>query len=153
MAYEFKKLSELEALDAVPEGASVLAEVGGEIKRVPGEGLGGSASVPVFDLSAMGLSNIPADGTKVSAECDVTEMQEAMAKGVVKIKANVQVNSDLVFPLEAVAAPLYDALSNVYGLSCMASLAGTLMVAVFQIYGGTNGGIDAQIYILATATA
>lgn len=150
MAYEFKKLSELEALDAVPEGASVLAEVGGVIKRVPGEGLGGSGTSPEFDLSAMGLSNIPVDGTKVSAECDITEMQEAMAKGVVKIKANVQASSTLTFPLEAVVTPLYDALSNAYGLSCMASLAGTLMVAVFQIY---SGKIDAQIYILATATA
>lgn len=150
MAYEFKKLSELEALDAVPEGASVLAEVGGVIKRVPGEGLGGSGTIPEFDLSAMGLSNISADGTKVSAECDVTEMQEAMAKGLVKIKANVQASSALIFPLEAVVTPLYDALSNAYGLSCMASLAGTLMVAVFQIY---SGKIDAQIYILATATA
>lgn len=153
MAYEFKKLSEVEALDAVPEGASVLAEVGGAIKRVPGEGLGGSASIPVFDLSAMGLPNIPADGTQVSVECDVTEMQEAMAKGVVKIKANVQINSDLIFTVEAFATPLSDTLSNTYSFSWMASFAGTLMAVVFQIYGGTNGEIDAQTYILATATA
>ena len=42
MAYEFKKLSEVEVLSEVPEGASVLAEVNGDIKRVPGSGLGGS---------------------------------------------------------------------------------------------------------------
>ena len=42
MAYEFQKLSEVEALSEVPEGASVLAEVNGDIKRVPGSGLGGS---------------------------------------------------------------------------------------------------------------
>ena len=29
MSYEFKKLSEVEALTEVPEGAKVLAEVGG----------------------------------------------------------------------------------------------------------------------------
>ena len=41
MAYEFKRLSNVEALPEVPKGATVLAEVGGEIKRVPGSGLGG----------------------------------------------------------------------------------------------------------------
>lgn len=42
MAYEFQKLSEVEVLTEVPEGTSVLAEVNGDIKRVPGTGLGGS---------------------------------------------------------------------------------------------------------------
>lgn len=42
MAYEFQKLSEVEALTEVPEGASVLAEVNGDIKRIPGNGLGGN---------------------------------------------------------------------------------------------------------------
>jgi hypothetical protein len=42
MSYEFQKLSEVEALTEVPEGASVLAEVNGDIKRIPGDGLGGS---------------------------------------------------------------------------------------------------------------
>lgn len=89
MAYEFKKLSELEALDAVPEGASVLAEVGGVIKRVPGEGLCGSGTIPEFDLVAMGLPAVPLDGSYVSVECDITEIQEAAKKGLIKIKAAV----------------------------------------------------------------
>ena len=42
MSYEFKKLSEVEALTEVPEGAKVLAEANGQIVRVPGSGLGGS---------------------------------------------------------------------------------------------------------------
>ena len=42
MSYEFKKLSEVEALTEVPEGAKVLAEANGKIVRVPGSGLGGS---------------------------------------------------------------------------------------------------------------
>lgn len=41
MSYEFKKLSEVEALTEVPEGAKVLAEANGQIVRVPGSGLGG----------------------------------------------------------------------------------------------------------------
>ena len=42
MAYEFQKLSEVEILTEVPEGASVLAEINGDIKRLPSDGLGGS---------------------------------------------------------------------------------------------------------------
>lgn len=41
MAYEFKKLSDVTLLDSVPSGATVLAEVDGAIRRVPGDGLGG----------------------------------------------------------------------------------------------------------------
>ena len=45
MSYEFKKLSEVEALTEVPEGAKVLAEANGQIVRVPGSGLGGSGGI------------------------------------------------------------------------------------------------------------
>ena len=42
---EFTKLSEVEALTEVPENATVLAEVDGVIKRIPGDGLGGGAGI------------------------------------------------------------------------------------------------------------
>ena len=45
MAYEFQKLSEVEALAEVPEGANALIEVNGDIKRVPGSGLGGAVGI------------------------------------------------------------------------------------------------------------
>lgn len=45
MSYVFKKLSEVEALTEVPDGAKVLAEVGGVIRRVPGSGLGGDTGI------------------------------------------------------------------------------------------------------------
>ena len=41
MSYEFKKLSEVESLPEVPDGAKVLAEANGQIVRVAGSGLGG----------------------------------------------------------------------------------------------------------------
>lgn len=44
MAYEFKRLADVEALSEVPDNATVLAEVNGSIKRVPGNGLGGSGN-------------------------------------------------------------------------------------------------------------
>lgn len=53
MAYEFMSLAEVEALPEVPENATVLAEVGGSIKRIPGEGLGGGKSLII-------TSDIPA---------------------------------------------------------------------------------------------
>ena len=39
---EFKRLADVEALTEIPEGANAFVEVDGEIKRVPGEGLGGA---------------------------------------------------------------------------------------------------------------
>lgn len=42
---DFVKLGEVEALDSVPDGANALVEVDGEIKRVPGGGLGGGAGI------------------------------------------------------------------------------------------------------------
>lgn len=45
MAYEFKRLSDVEALSEVPENATVLAEVDGSIKRIPSNGLGGAGGI------------------------------------------------------------------------------------------------------------
>lgn len=60
MSYEFKKLSEVEALTEVPEGATVLAEVDGAIKRIPGNGLGGGE---VFAIDFTDMNNFPQSAT------------------------------------------------------------------------------------------
>lgn len=52
MSYEFKKLSEVQAMDEVPEGAKVLAEANGQIVRVPGSGLGGSGGIKTAIIKA-----------------------------------------------------------------------------------------------------
>ena len=55
MAYNFKNLADVEMLDAVPEESSVLIETNGQIRRAPGEGLGGEKiktlkiKISVFD--------------------------------------------------------------------------------------------------------
>lgn len=41
MAYEFKKITDTEVLTEVPETATVMVEINGEIKRTPGAGIGG----------------------------------------------------------------------------------------------------------------
>ena len=51
MSYEFTKLAEVEALTEVPENATVLAEVDGAVKRVPGSGLGGGGGNEKPDVS------------------------------------------------------------------------------------------------------
>lgn len=57
MSYEFKRLSDVEALPEVPEGATVLAEVNGAIKRIPGEGLGG-AGIKTAIIKDSGYDNL-----------------------------------------------------------------------------------------------
>lgn len=73
---DFTKLSEVEALEEVPEGASVLAEVNGVIKRVPGEGLGGAAAGPVFSISTAepaSLATLATEATpEYTIECSMT---------------------------------------------------------------------------------
>ena len=51
MAYEFMSLAEVEALPEVPKNATVLAEVDGSIKRIPGNGLGGGKSLVIVESS------------------------------------------------------------------------------------------------------
>ena len=45
MAYEFKKLSEVEKLEEVPETATVYVEVNGETKRVDKKKVGGTGAI------------------------------------------------------------------------------------------------------------
>lgn len=73
MSYEFKKLSEVEALTEVPEGATVLAEVGGAIKRIPGEGLGGGGGVGLI----VETTN-PYDMSTATANMTLTEALEKL---------------------------------------------------------------------------
>lgn len=85
MAYEFKKLSEVEALNEVPDGANALVEVGGEIKRVPGNGLGGAGGIATaiikssdYDSAVAGVSTYIASGAPtVTYSCINMTYEEA----------------------------------------------------------------------------
>lgn len=93
MAYEFQKLSEVEALAEVPEGANALIEVNGDIKRVPGSGLGGGAGIKTaiikcskYDNMVAGMLNLatPAGAAAPTYEClnmTFEEAYETMANG------------------------------------------------------------------------
>lgn len=71
MAYEFKKLGEVEALDEVPENANALVEVDGAIKRVPGSGLGGAAGIKTAIIKESDYDNAIA-GVQTTAYAEIT---------------------------------------------------------------------------------
>ena len=51
MAYEFQKLADVEAVEEFPEeGASVLIEYEGDIKKCPADGIGGGGGTYVIEL-------------------------------------------------------------------------------------------------------
>ena len=83
MAYDFVRLADVEALSEVPENATVLAEVNGAIKRVPGNGLGGSGNtiVLVQDVDSDSASpNVLASGyahSTFTANMNFTDAMEA----------------------------------------------------------------------------
>lgn len=81
---DFIKLSEVEALDSVPENANALVEVDGAVKRVPGSGLGGSGGIPTaiikssnYDETASGIST--AAGLAVTYSCTNMTYDDAVA--------------------------------------------------------------------------
>lgn len=52
MAYEFQKLADVEAVEEFPEeGASVLIEHEGDIKKCPADGIGGASKFPKIFMS------------------------------------------------------------------------------------------------------
>lgn len=92
MSYVFKRLSEVEALTEVPEGAKVLAEANGKIVRVPGSGLGGGGGIKTaiikasnYDQALQGVQTLsPAPGVEITYSCinmTFEEAYEAMANG------------------------------------------------------------------------
>lgn len=49
----------------------------------------GVDKIPVFDLTAMGLPDIPLDGTHVTVECDAAQITAALNKGLVRFTYTV----------------------------------------------------------------
>lgn len=72
MEYTYKKLADVEALTEVPEEATVFAEVNGEVKRIPGKGLGGSEIKTAIIKSSMYDTTLAAlvNGGAMEAEAD-----------------------------------------------------------------------------------
>lgn len=100
MALEFDRLSEVEALSEVSEGANVLGEVGGEIVRLPGSGLGGIKTVIIkssyYDNALQGL--MTADAPPETYSCTNMTFEEAyetMASGEPIVAVALRVSSGI----------------------------------------------------------
>lgn len=114
MAYEFKKIAEVEALDKVPNGANALIEVNGEVKRVPGSGLGGSGGIATaiikssnYDSAVAGVSTYASKPTAppVTYSCinmTYDEARQILASGQPLAVMMMYVDGD--YPCDAYAA-------------------------------------------------
>ena len=67
MAYDFQKLADVELLEQVPDGASAFVAVDGDVKRVPGSGLGGGGvATAILRLSSESNASTKAVMLKVT---------------------------------------------------------------------------------------
>jgi hypothetical protein len=138
MAYEFQKLSEVEALAEVPEGANALIEVNGDIKRVPGSGLGGGGIKTAiikssdYDNTVAGLQTMMSDAPPITYECVNMTFEEAY-----ETMANGEPLSVFCM-LVASSSPL-----NLYGFNAFAgTVLGIPMISIgFTITTDMNGSL------------
>ena len=75
MAYDFQKLADVELLEQVPDGASAFVAVDGDVKRVPGSGLGGGGGVATAILRLSSESNASAKAvTRIAVQPTVKKL-------------------------------------------------------------------------------
>lgn len=79
MAYDFQKLADVELLEEVPDGASAFVAVNGDVKRVPGSGLGGGGGVATAILRMGSESNASTPVNKLPITCDNYTYAQARA--------------------------------------------------------------------------
>lgn len=128
MAYEFKRLADVELLDKVPEGCSVLAEVDGVEKRLPGEGLGSSSNALILVATAassggeeMSLMNISTLGSSaptfesVVANMTLQDALTAFDAGEISMAAFYVIQDGVT---GMVPSFVYDGRST-YGIECL----------------------------------
>lgn len=121
MNYEFKKLGEVEALNEVPENATVLAEIDGAIKRIPSNGLGGGNTLVItssdFVNAASGISTFVAvPTTTYTANMTLDEAFAAFYEGKISNGIIQTIIEDA--PACVLISGLMDA-SSYYGINCL----------------------------------
>lgn len=81
MAYDFEKLSEVGSLDEFPEGAKVLIEHDGDIKRCAADGLGGGGGYHWIHL------DMDFETYEVSCDEEITfeSLREDVANGIMPV--------------------------------------------------------------------
>lgn len=87
---------------SVPNGAVLTRTENGVEWVTPSGGSDEESAVPTFDLTEMGLPDIPIDGSTVQCECDTAELRAALKQGMVKLKSRVN-NGEYTFEAECLA--------------------------------------------------
>lgn len=143
MDYNFKKLSEVDALTEVPEGANALIEINGEIKRVPGSGLGGATGIKTAIIKDSEydnmISNLISGGAApaiaapaITYECINMTFEEAY---------ETMENGE---PLSVFGMFNAEGATNLYGIS---AFAGTMLgVPCIMIVFSVGSSITAQLF-------
>ena len=146
MAYEFKRLADVELLDEVPEGCSVLAEVDGAEKRLPGEGLGSSSNALILvgttasggeEMSLMNISTLGSSAPTFESIVANITLQEALAAfdaGEISMAA-VYVIQDGVTSM--VPSFVYDGRPT-YGIECLVIYVPTASISFFWTVDGIS---------------
>lgn len=81
MAYDFEKLSEVGSLDEFPEGAKVLIEHDGDIKRCAANGLGGGGGYHWIHL------DMDVEAMEITCDEEITfeSLREDIANGIMPV--------------------------------------------------------------------
>lgn len=74
MAYDFQKLADVELLEEVPDGASAFVAVNGDVKRVPGSGLGGGGCVATAILRMDSENNASTKAVTMAVSIPVNKL-------------------------------------------------------------------------------
>ena len=151
---EFKRLSQVEQLTEVPENATVLAEVNGTIKRIPGEGLGGTG-IPTAIIKDSEYDNFisyllnPAQPSSMASsapaytyECinmTFEEAYEIMANGE-PLNITAMVTDE--FPTSPIAFPMFAGVAE-FNVPCIIILI-SAMSDMIELY-WTADGLSTEI--------
>lgn len=79
MAYDLQRLADVELLSEVPDGASAFIEIDGDVRRVPGSGLGGGVKTAILRYSDEDSDTAPRAATEEKAVEEGTAAQAAIA--------------------------------------------------------------------------
>ena len=86
------------------------------------------AEIPYFDLTAMGLPEIPLDGTWVTVSYDMTELRDAAARGVIKTTARIA-----GLTMDTVSSLVYIREADIYSYTNVGTFGGTPVVIMINI--------------------
>lgn len=86
------------------------------------------AEIPYFDLTAMGLPEIPLDGTWVTASYDMTELRDAAAKGVIKTTSRIA-----GLTMDTVSSLIYIREADIYSYTNVGTFGSTPVVIMINV--------------------